>query len=129
MRYVVIIFLIPQLFNLPDGNCLKSRAEKFLCQKCRLDKCLEIGMDTKQILSEVEKRERFQSYFKRKDEEERLKQELRLRAIEATEAKIKKPPRPILPKYVRLLFSQYVWIWTPSRSTCSYSHFDKFLLD
>ncbi len=51
-----------------DGNCLESRKEKNLCQKCRFDRCLEIGMDSKFILSEDEKRDRFKNYFKKKDE-------------------------------------------------------------
>lgn len=55
-------------------------------------------MDPNLILNEEEKRERFQNYFKKKDEEERLKQEQKEKEFSLAKAKIKTQPRSILPK-------------------------------
>ena len=83
---------------LSDGNCLQSQREKPLCSKCRMDRCLEIGMDPNLIMTEAEKRERFKYFFKKKDEEERLKREQLTRETAAALATLQANLRPILPK-------------------------------
>jgi hypothetical protein len=55
-----------------DGNCLSERHEKHVCQKCRWDRCLEIGMDARLIMSEEEKRQRFKHFFEKKDCQESI---------------------------------------------------------
>jgi hypothetical protein len=55
-------------------------------------------MDPSLIMSEDEKRQRFKNYFKKKDEEEMRKQELRKREAASTRPKNRAYLRPILPK-------------------------------
>ena len=51
-----------------DGKCAIRAKSKQICKKCRYDKCVEVGMDSKWVLTNEEKRVRFKNFFKKKDE-------------------------------------------------------------
>jgi len=55
-------------FIISDGKCTIYPKSKQLCKRCRLDKCLQIGMNPKWVLSAEEKKVRFKHYFKKKEE-------------------------------------------------------------
>ena len=38
------------------------------CQKCRYEKCLHIGMDSRWVLTADQKKVRFRNYLRKKDE-------------------------------------------------------------
>jgi hypothetical protein len=42
----------------------------FRCKKCRYEKCLSVGMDPKWVMTNEQKKIRFQHYFKKKQERE-----------------------------------------------------------
>ncbi len=51
-----------------EGRCVIYPKSKQLCKRCRLDKCYEVGMNPKWVLSHEEKKIRFKHYFKKKEE-------------------------------------------------------------
>jgi hypothetical protein len=51
-----------------DDSCQLTPANKPFCKKCRYDKCILVGMNPTNILTDEEKRVRFRKYFKKKDE-------------------------------------------------------------
>ena len=53
---------------LADGKCVIFPRCKQHCKRCRLDKCISIGMDPKWVMTNEEKRIRFKNFFKKKDE-------------------------------------------------------------
>jgi len=55
-------------------------------------------MDPNSIMTEEEKRDRFKHFFKKKDEEERLRREQLMRESVAALATLQANLRPILPK-------------------------------
>ena len=56
-----------------DDQCVISAKGKQVCKKCRYIKCLSIGMNPKFVLTDSEKRTRFEKFFKKKDETKKKK--------------------------------------------------------
>ena len=56
-----------------DDQCVITAKGKQVCKKCRYIKCLSIGMNPKFVLTDSEKRTRFEKFFKKKDETKKKK--------------------------------------------------------
>lgn len=99
-----------------DKDCIITPKSKQLCKKCRYEKCLAIGMNPKQVLSDDERKQRFKNLLKKIEEKQRQKPQTsfscvskRTRRANPQTSPVAKQvsgghqrPRKILPKYVRI---------------------------
>ena len=83
-------------FYILGVNCDLRIKGKHPCKKCRLEKCLSIGMDPKMVLNDEEKRERFKYFFKKKDAMEQRRSSAKAKKF--IRQSLQSEPRPILPK-------------------------------
>ena len=49
-----------------DGKCDITSKNRKKCQKCRYDKCIEIGMNPNLVLTDDQKKVRFRKMFEKK---------------------------------------------------------------